>query len=536
MSSGWQDWGYTAAQILLESGWQSLVLAGGVWLLLRWWQSPNAATRYALWCVAFAGIVVLPVLGGAGAAMVPKEMARRVGVSVQGETKWGNGVVSLESPPVIASTRQPVAEEDRWSMPLSQGAWAIWILPAWGGGALLLLLRLGRSWRYARRLKCECRPLPRSYRVQLRAWGRRSGVRRSVLLGSSRHIAAPLAVGLWRPAVLLPVGMVGALARDDVAQVGLHELAHLKRYDDWSRLFQELVRAVWWPLPAVWWIGRKMDLEREIACDDWVVAHTGRRRDYARCLTRLLEMRMWGRDRALAVGAAAGKSQIAQRVGLLLDRARVPNPRLSPRRFGAGAVVLGAGLLALGACANPFAPPKHIPDGGSQVVISPATQPEILFDNLHQAMRGRDLALYESLIDEDFWFTEFDCRGDLVLANGREKELEILGNRQGTSRGVFDAFREFRFDFSLIRRDRELGPEYPYAFAGDPDGHPHEDWEVYRGRVQMLMLDDVGDGYRIDQVMTFKLREDAEGLWKIVRWDDDPIAGECAGGELALAN
>ena len=81
-----------------------------------------------------------------------------------------------------------------------------------------------------------------------------------------------------------------------------------------------------------------------------------------------------------------------------------------------------------------------------------------------------------------------------------------------------------------------MGPEYPYAFAGDPDGHPHEDWEVYRGRVQMLMLDDVGDGYRIDQVMTFKLREDAEGLWKIVRWDDDPIAGECAGGELALAN
>jgi len=82
MSSGWQDWGYTAAQILLESGWQSLVLAGGVWLLLRWWQSPNAATRYALWCAALAGIVALPVLGGAGAAMVPKEMASRVGGSV----------------------------------------------------------------------------------------------------------------------------------------------------------------------------------------------------------------------------------------------------------------------------------------------------------------------------------------------------------------------------------------------------------------------------------------------------------------------
>ena len=76
-------------------------------------------------------------------------------------------------------------------------------------------------------------------------------------------------------------------------------------------------------------------------------------------------------------------------------------------------------------------------------------------------MRGRDRELYESLIDDEFWFTEFDCQGDLVLANDREEELDILGNREGTSQGVFDLFREFQFDFSLIRRHRSWGRSTP---------------------------------------------------------------------------
>ena len=78
------------------------------------------------------------------------------------------------------------------------------------------------------------------------------------------------------------------------------------------------------------------------------------------------------------------------------------------------------------------------------------------------------------------------------------------------------------FDFELTRRFQELGSEHPESFPGDPDGHPDEDWEVFYGRVQMLMLDENGNGFRVDQFMTYKLRFDPEGgedgLWKIVRW------------------
>jgi hypothetical protein len=185
-------------------------------------------------------------------------------------------------------------------------------------------------------------------------------------------------------------------------------------------------------------------------------------------------------------------------------------------------------------CGNPFAPEKEPIEGSLNEPAPAATTPEQLMDNLARAMRDRDKELYETLLDQGFWFTETECTGDLILANGFEQELEFLGgSRDGSDPGIFDIFREFEYDFQLIRRNIELGPDFPEAFEGDPDGHPNEDWQIFRGRVTMLMLDQNGDGFRVDQIMTYKLRLSEDGLWKIARWIDDPLSGDCGGGDDA---
>ena len=141
----------------------------------------------------------------------------------------------------------------------------------------------------------------------------------------------------------------------------------------------------------------------------------------------------------------------------------------------------------------------------------------------------------ETLLDEDFWFAEFDCLGYTVFENDQETELTIIvGSRDGSTKGLFDIFRDFSCDFELFRRLQELGSEYPEIYEGDPDGHPDESWEVFVGRVQMLMLDENGDGYRVDQLMTFKVRRDGQGLWRIVRWLDDPLTGSCGSGKILV--
>ena len=201
------------------------------------------------------------------------------------------------------------------------------------------------------------------------------------------------------------------------------------------------------------------------------------------------------------------------------------------------------GLLALSAC--DFAPPRIEP--GPEIIgpelepAPPATTPEQLMDNLARAMRTRDKDLYESLLDKDFLFTEDNCLGEVEFFNNLEEELEIMGgSRDGSQPGIFDIYRDFSYTFDLTRRSQELGSDYPENFPNDPNGHPDEDWEVFYGRVQMLLLDENGDGYRVDQNMTYKLRLDPnDDLWKIVRWIDDPLGaadcGAAAGKRLANA-
>ncbi len=198
------------------------------------------------------------------------------------------------------------------------------------------------------------------------------------------------------------------------------------------------------------------------------------------------------------------------------------------------------GLFALSACSNPFAPDTQTPSviEPPEPPAPPATTPEQLMDNLDRAMSTRDKDLYESLLDKDFLFTEPDCLGEIVYVNNLEEELQMMGgSRDGSQLGVFETFRDFDFDFELTRRSQELGSEHPESFPGDPDGHPDEDWEVFYGRVQMLMLDENGNGFRVDQFMTYKLRLDPEdGLWKIIRWENDALAGPCGGAGKRLTN
>lgn len=199
------------------------------------------------------------------------------------------------------------------------------------------------------------------------------------------------------------------------------------------------------------------------------------------------------------------------------------------------AALLATALLAAG-CSNPFAPSTTRPPENERPPAKEATTPEIAMDNLARAFNERDKVLYETILDPAFWFTETDCRGELVLQNGFEEELEIMGSRDSSSRGIFDIYRTIDWDFQIIERTTELGRDYPKAYDGDPDGHPDEDWEVFRGRVDILLLESRDEGFRVSgQVMNIKLRQGEDGLWRIVRWIADALSGDCSGDDTEKA-
>jgi hypothetical protein len=81
-----------------------------------------------------------------------------------------------------------------------------------------------------------------------------------------------------------------------LAVVELHR--HVRRWDDWTNFAQKLIEAILPIQPAVYWIGHRMSIEREMACDDWVVATTGTAKPYAASLTKVAELSMGARGRA----------------------------------------------------------------------------------------------------------------------------------------------------------------------------------------------------------------------------------------------
>jgi hypothetical protein len=171
------------------------------------------------------------------------------------------------------------------------------------------------------------------------------GRRRAALLATD-EISTPIAAGFLRPAVLVPSFLVEQLSETEIAGVLAHELAHLRRGDDWMNLAQRLVEAVAFFHPAVLYIGRRLRLEREMACDDWVVALTGTPRPYARCLAKLAALAP-AAGPELAPGAVARKPQISVRVEALLAKGRNGQARCSKAALAlAGGALAFAGLLA----------------------------------------------------------------------------------------------------------------------------------------------------------------------------------------------
>src|SRR6202034_273176 len=111
--------------------------------------------------------------------------------------------------------------------------------------------------------------------------------KRPVRLLTSEKARVPAALGFRNPAIVLPAWALRDLNADELRPILIHEMAHLRRHDDWTNLLQKAVRAVLFFHPAVWWIDARLSLEREMACDDAVLAATGHPRAYAGCLIDL---------------------------------------------------------------------------------------------------------------------------------------------------------------------------------------------------------------------------------------------------------
>ncbi len=317
--------------------WMGVVIAALAALVVRFWKPLDAASRYAVWYVALIAIVLGPLAATAvmqytshGPAV--DELATAISASPDAHA------------PVTVAVRRPHPR--------------IGIAPylAFGGTALWLLVVLGGSARFAAgvvmlaRLKRDALPLAPERRAELSLWNAHAGAARArrARLCVSEGVDVPVAVGLFDGMVLLPKHILDAFEASDVDRFVLHELAHLERRDDWTTAFERLAQVVQFFNPVVHLIARRLDLEREIACDDRVVAATSDVRSYAVGLTRMAESTAWPYAGIAAPAIFVTRKQLSLRVEELLARRRFTAPRVA---IAPAALALAASLGVVGAAA-----------------------------------------------------------------------------------------------------------------------------------------------------------------------------------------
>ena len=313
-------------------------------LVLRLAPRQNATTRFALWFFALIFIAALPWITGA----VPHELS---------------GALSRSAAITLPES------------------WVLSFLALWAAVTACFALGVVRALRHLHVLRRNCVPVDdQELNPILQETLQRYSGNRQIVFCTSDKVQAPTAVGLFKPAILVPRWVMRDLSPADLNQILLHELAHFRRWDDWTNLAQQIVKALFFFHPAVWWIDKKVAIEREMACDDAVLAETRNARAYAECLAQLAEKSFAYRSITLAQAALGKVRQTSARIAQILDCNR---PVAASRSWATAAslvTILAAGCGALYSRTPrliAFGSPTHVvPARVAALSAHPTTKPE----------------------------------------------------------------------------------------------------------------------------------------------------------------
>jgi len=257
----------------------------------------HAAIRHAAWAVALiasAGLLAWPFVPAAATA---PSFAAPPGAA----------------PALPAGAIAPIAIP---AAVLGYSSWLGWI---WALGTAAGLAALVLDILRVARLRRRSLPLSAAERNRLGSWQPAGPSRRALRIRWCDALDSPAVLGFVRPVIALPRAQAAALADEQLQHVLLHELAHVRRFDDWWMLAERVIVAAAWVNPAVHWARRELSLAREMACDEWVVRKTASPVAYAKCLAAVAASRLRTRRLGLAAAAAGRPTTLRRRIAGVLE-------------------------------------------------------------------------------------------------------------------------------------------------------------------------------------------------------------------------
>jgi len=368
--------------LLLDSALKGVLLVAAAAVAAYLLRSRFAAARHAAWTAAVVGHLALPAVTLLAPAWrlpflpAPPWLANQVPATrfPLPASRDAQPATSSSLPaPTSAKTNIPVntAQPDRILTETGGATKASAIdLPSglsllaalWVAGSVLVLLRLALgTMRVGKLARDGSRVIDGAWLSLAQRVAARLGISRPLTLLHGDRLGIPVTWGIVYPAVLLPPD-AEEWPEERRRFVLVHEMAHIKRFDALTQLGAQLAVAIFWFDPLIWLAAHRMRVEREHACDDYVLRDGTKPSLYA---GELLDMvRSLGTPEheraapAFAALAMARRSEFEGRMLAILD------PKLDRHTLNRRSTLVTAAVVALLvlplAALRPFEQPSSI--------------------------------------------------------------------------------------------------------------------------------------------------------------------------------
>jgi beta-lactamase regulating signal transducer with metallopeptidase domain len=286
--------------------WQALLLLALVWIGLKIARLQSAALRHKIWLLALITVTAMPMVTFV-ARQFPGEYSA-TGATLNYAVQFPRLIITTDGP----STTQAAAP----SRPAVKTVFWSFLFLGWTGCAAIAI---GNACRNARKFRQICR---QARSVALRDLECEGLCAKHATFGLSMEVDSPILFGLLRPVILLPADIAKWTSAEERRAMISHELAHLERRDQWINLFQITINTIFFFHPMVRYAGRQLSIEREIACDDFVLGLGTDQTVYAESLLKSAE-------RSLRPGGLPGialisaKQLLERRIEMIVDKERV---------------------------------------------------------------------------------------------------------------------------------------------------------------------------------------------------------------------
>lgn len=344
------DWA-SIGRMVANHLWQTTVFAGVAALLALSLRQNHARTRHCIWVAASLKFLlpfsaIMAIGGWFGEPLASRAAAPRIPVLAE----------QIAQPFALPDTVFPVpaAPTPRRSNPLPGAMVAVWFC-----GFAAIVVKWQLKWRRVARIVDASAPLSEGREMEAMRRVQGGGAPALRLVASAAKLE-PGVFGIFRQVIWLPNGIGNYLSDAQWETILAHELCHARRRDNLLAAIHMVVEAMFWFHPLAWWLGARLEEERERACDEEVLRLGGDPRTYAEGVLMVCEFYLTS---PLACAAGVTGADLRKRIDGIMS-----NRFVCGLSFGKRALLAGAGLLAI---AGPIAvglmvPPRSTAQSSAQ--------------------------------------------------------------------------------------------------------------------------------------------------------------------------